>query len=246
MVQAITIPPPKGVGPLQARQRAADTLRVGSHGRGASKGRSARRLLLQPSPGGVRFALATPPDRALMITLQRPGCAFAGAAIVWRFVPHPHAMALLAPAHNCAHEPSGLSRPANAGSAVRDRVSTTASLRPSLSSASIHSPSARSASGGGNGGPQGARQAPPSVRAQNSAPTAVGACFAPRVRGVTPLALKARHPFFKSAVGGPATLFPPISFPPLEPPLPDPPFKLEHAKGGKPQGATARRLHRRG
>jgi hypothetical protein len=40
----------------------------------------------------------------------------------------------------------------------------------------------------------------------------------------------------------PTTLFPPISFPPLEPPFPDPPFKLEHAKGGKPQGATARRL----
>jgi len=65
LVQAITILPPKGVSPLLARQRDSDTLRVGAHGDGASKRRSDRRLLLQPDPGGVRFALAIPPDRAL-------------------------------------------------------------------------------------------------------------------------------------------------------------------------------------
>ncbi len=94
---------------------------------------------------------------------------------------------------------------------------------------------ARSAFGGGNGGPQVSRQSPPSVRPQSSGPTAVGACHAPCIDGPPSSRRRARW-------AAPTTPFPPISFPPLEPPFPDPPFQLEHAKGGKPQGATARRL----
>ena len=43
-----------------------------------------------------------------------------------------------------------------------------------------------------------------------------------------------------------ATLFPPSVFPLWKPPFLIPPFKQESAKGGKPRGATARRLFRRG
>jgi hypothetical protein len=103
----------------------------------------------------------------------------------------------------------------------------------------------------GNGGPQG--DAPGTATASRSflTPSGVGTLHAP--------CFTARHPHRRARRAAPAaarhsslrerrrpTLFPPISFPPLEPPLPAPPFKPEHAKGGKPQGATARRLHRRG
>ncbi len=66
LVQAITILPPKGVSPLRDRGRETGRPSGGfdlEHG--ASKCRSERRLLFQPSPGGVPFGLANPPDRAL-------------------------------------------------------------------------------------------------------------------------------------------------------------------------------------
>jgi hypothetical protein len=66
LVQAITILPPKGVSPLRDRGRQTGRPSGGfdlEHG--ASKCRSERRLLFQPSPGGVPFGLANPPERAL-------------------------------------------------------------------------------------------------------------------------------------------------------------------------------------
>ncbi len=46
------------------------------------------------------------------------------------------------------------------------------------------------------------------------------------------------------AAGGPGNAVSPFSFPPLETPFPDSPFQADHAKGGKPQGDTARLLSR--
>jgi hypothetical protein len=87
------------------------------------------------------------PPFAPTLTRRRPlrarepagTCAFAGAAIAWRFLRHPHAMARIAPAHQRART-AGIDSCRYAASAVRDRVSATVSLRPALSSASIHSP----------------------------------------------------------------------------------------------------------
>jgi len=101
---------------------------------------------------------------------------------------------VLAKASHTRPNRRGRLAPPMAGSASRVAVSTNASVRPSLSSAK-NSPTARSRLRRfGTGGPQGPCQSPPSVRAQNSAPTAVGACYARRWR-VTPLASLARQPF---------------------------------------------------
>ena len=130
---------------------------------------------------------------------------FRRRAILRRFVPHPRKMAnvrrlVLAKASHTRPNRRGRLAPPTAGSASRVAVSTNASVRPSLSSAK-NSPTARSRLRRfGTGGPQGPCQSPPSVRAQNSAPTAGGACYARRWRG-TPLASLARQPFRKSAPG---------------------------------------------
>ena len=124
---------------------------------------------------------------------------FRRRAILRRFVPHPRKMAnvrrlVLAKASHTRPNRRGRLAPPTAGSASRVAVSTNASFRPSLSSAK-NSPTARSRLRRfGTGGPQGSCQSPPSVRPQNSGPTAVGACYARRWRG-TPLASLARQPF---------------------------------------------------
>jgi hypothetical protein len=115
-----------------------------------------------------------------------------------------------------------------------------------LSSASIHSPSARSAYGVGNDAPRMAPHHPPSVRAQNSAPTAVGC------RGA--IRKMVRHPHRRARRAARECQFPPSVFPPLETPLSPPqaglrlipPPNSNPPKGGKPQGALVRRLVWRG
>ena len=130
---------------------------------------------------------------------------FRRRAILRRFVPHPRKMAnvrrlVLAKASHTRPNRRGRLAPPTAGSASRVAVSTNASVRPSLSSAK-NSPTARSRLRRfGTGGPQGSCQSPPSVRAQNSAPTAGGACYARRWRG-TPLASLARQPYGRARRG---------------------------------------------
>ena len=130
---------------------------------------------------------------------------FRRRAILRRFVPHPRKMAnvrrlVLAKASHTRPNRRGRLAPPTAGSASRVAVSTNASFRPSLSSAK-NSPTARSRLRRfGTGGPQGSCQSPPSVRPQNSGPTAGGACYARRWRG-TPLASLARQPYGRARRG---------------------------------------------
>ena len=130
---------------------------------------------------------------------------FRRRAILRRFVPHPRKMAnmrrlVLAKSSHTRPNRRGRLAPPTAGSASRVAVSTNASFRPSLSSAK-NSPTARSRLRRfGTGGPQGSCQSPPSVRPQNSGPTAVGACYARRWRG-TPLASLARQPYGRARRG---------------------------------------------
>ena len=122
-------------------------------------------------PCGVRFALATPTDRALSpsrhIAEVRTSPPQNGKYATAR------ARKSLAP----AHEPSGSTRAAKAASAPwvqfpQTRRPPVPFKRQELAYGS------KPPTAVGAGGPQGACQAPPSVRAQNSAPTAVGTCYA--------------------------------------------------------------------
>ena len=75
-----------------------------------------------------------------------------------------------------------------------------------------------------------APQHPPLVRAQSSAPTAVGRWNAIRKM--------LRHPHRRARRAARECQFPP-QFPPLwKPPFPDPPSKLESTKGGETAGGT--------
>ena len=71
---------------------------------------------------------------------------------------------------------------------------------------------------------------PPSVRAQNSAPTAVGC------RGA--IRKMVRHPHRRARRADRECQFPPQFSPLWKPPFPDPPSKLESTKGGKTAGGT--------
>ncbi len=73
--------------------------------------------------------------------------------------------------------------------------------------------------GTGTGGPQGACQSPSSVRAQRSAPTAAVACYVPRVRGSTSLALVARQPYRRARRPGSVNAVSPPQFSPFGNPL---------------------------
>ena len=75
-----------------------------------------------------------------------------------------------------------------------------------------------------------APQHPPSVRAQNSAPTAVG-----RWRAIRKMV---RHPHRRARRADRECQFPPQFSPLWKPPFPDPPSKLESTKGGKTAGGT--------
>ena len=159
---------------------------------GASKGRSARRLLFQSSPLRRPLRARAPTGSDAFAAAPYCGGSYLTPA-KWQMC-----------GGSCSQKPrtrvrtGGAVSPRYAGSASRVAVSTNASVRPSLSSAK-NSPTARSRLRRfGTGGPQGACQSPPSVRPQNSGPTAVGACYARRWRG-TPLASLARQPFGKSA-----------------------------------------------
>jgi hypothetical protein len=125
LVQAITILPPKGVSPLLDRGRFSDTL---------SGGCSRRRRFKAPF-GSPPFAPTRPRRRPLRARDPAGSCAFAVAAIAWRFLRHPHAMAkvrrLIKRARTIGLVSCRLRRHPPSGA----RVSTTASLRPSLSSA---------------------------------------------------------------------------------------------------------------
>ena len=75
-----------------------------------------------------------------------------------------------------------------------------------------------------------APQHPPSVRAQSSAPTAVGHWNAIRKM--------LRHPHRRARRAARECQFPPQFSPLWKPPFPDPPSKLESTKGGKTAGGT--------
>jgi len=131
---------------------------------------------------------------------RRIGC-FRRRAILRRFVPHPRKMAnmrrlVLAKASHTRPNRRGRLVPPTAASASSVQVSTNASpVRPfqapeERTRLRLEAAWRRSVLAGRKG----TCQAPPSVRAQNSAPTAVGACYARRWRG-TPLASLARQPF---------------------------------------------------
>ena len=78
---------------------------------------------------------------------------------------------------------------------------------------------------------KGSCQSPPSVRAQNSAPTAVGTCHAPCFNRLAILT--------EERGGRPGNASSPHQFSPLwKPPFPDPPSKLESTKGGQTAGGT--------
>jgi len=134
---------------------------------------------------------------------------FRRRAILRRFVPHPRKMAKYAAARarkSLAHasEPVGPSRPATRHPPPGLRFPQTrrsARFAPPWRGP-FQAPRTRPAvavlevplRGIGTGGPQGPCQSPPSVRPQNSGPTAGGACFVP-LRGITPLASLARQLF---------------------------------------------------
>ena len=175
---SVTAPASKGQVPRRQLRYAASGLSIDTlWTQGASKVRSDRRLLFQLSPM----------KRPLRARDPNGSCAFAVAPYCGG--------SYLTPAKwqirdgSCSQKPRTRSRTAGVdssrlrrdpphGFSFHKRVA-----RPSLSSAK-NSPTARSPAsrlrfaGSGAVGPQGACQAPPSVRAQSSAPTAVGACFA--------------------------------------------------------------------
>jgi hypothetical protein len=139
---------------------------------GASKGRSARRLLFQSSPLRRPLRARDPTGSDAFAAAPYCGGSYLTPA-KWQMC-----------GGSCSQKPrtrvrtGGAVSPRYAGSASRVAVSTNASVRPSLSSAK-NSPTARSRLRRfGTGGPQGSCQSPPSVRPQNSGPTAVGACYA--------------------------------------------------------------------
>ncbi len=178
-------------------------------------------------PCGVRFALAPPPDRELSpsrhIAAVRPSPPQNGKYATAR------ARKSLAP----AHEPAGPSRAARAASAPwsqfpQTRRSARPFHAPRKNSVGSSRPRSPAFAGLVLAGRKGTCQSPPSVRAQNSAPTAVGACHAPCFIG--PPAPQ------KSAAGGPDQR----CFPPSVSPLWNPPFLIPPSNSNTPKGGNRR------
>jgi hypothetical protein len=163
---------------------------------------------------------------------------FRRRAISRRFVPHPRKMAnmrrlvLAKASHTHTNRRGRLVQP-TAGSAPwvqfpQTRRSACPFQAPRKNSVCSSRPRSPAFAGLVLAGRNGSCQSPPSVRAQNSAPTAVGTCHAPCFNG--PPAPQ------KSAAGGPDQR----CFPPSVSPLWNPPFLIPPSNSNTPKGENRR------